>query len=163
MQYNFDQFTYDSILSIFVSIIETDATRRRVAFAFSHRDALDDLIAYLNDMMDKEVLPHGASEKDVYVAIEENLYASVEIIKVIKPMQDAILMPLNHTARNTIIAALVDYRARGLGDPNYRSELIHDIATGNMVGLEECVSDCADSILELIQRLWPDTPSHISY
>jgi hypothetical protein len=64
MDYNHDQFAYYSV-TIFVSIIGTAASNRYIAAAINRRDALDDLITYLNTMMAEEVVPQGAGEEEV--------------------------------------------------------------------------------------------------
>lgn len=80
MEHHHHQFTYHACQSVFVSIIGSKPHRRVVA-SFSRREALDDLIAYLNMMMDEEVLPPDASEGQVEAAFGQNLYQPVEIIE----------------------------------------------------------------------------------
>jgi len=53
---------------------------RRVTISYSRRDALDDLIAYLNLMMAETVLPDDASEDQVRDAYDEHLAQPVEIV-----------------------------------------------------------------------------------
>lgn len=60
MEHYQDQFAYESPASIFVSIIGKAEPSRRMAVSFSRHEALDDLIAYLNMMMDEAVVPEGA-------------------------------------------------------------------------------------------------------
>lgn len=81
MELNQHQFTDYALPSIFVSIIGTAAPHRRVAASFSHQQALDELIEYLNMMMDEVVLPEDANEEQVRQAYADNLYQPVEIIK----------------------------------------------------------------------------------
>ncbi|MFZ1743637.1 MAG: hypothetical protein WAT93_12335 [Pontixanthobacter sp.] len=81
MELNHNQFIDVASLSIFVSIIGTAAPHRRVAASFSHQQALDELIEYLNMMMAETVLPDDASEQDVRQAYADNLYQPVEIIE----------------------------------------------------------------------------------
>lgn len=79
MEHRPHTFTPCTCQPIFVSIIGKPS--RRAAASFSRKDALDDLIAYLNMMMAEEVLSEDATEEQVRAAIEENLYESVEIIE----------------------------------------------------------------------------------
>ena len=51
MEYPLDQFTYHACQIAFVSIIGDQLPARRVTISYSRRDALDDLIAYLNMVM----------------------------------------------------------------------------------------------------------------
>ncbi|MXP15812.1 hypothetical protein GRI44_13745 [Altererythrobacter confluentis] len=81
MELNHNQFIDFASLSIFVSIIGTAAPHRRAAASFSHQQALDELIEYLNMMMDEVVLPEDANEEQVRQAYADNLYQPVEIIK----------------------------------------------------------------------------------
>lgn len=80
MKYPADQFTFHACQTIYISIIGDLPPCRRVVASFSRRDALDDLIAYLNMMMAETVLPDGASEHQVRDAYEEHLAQPVEII-----------------------------------------------------------------------------------
>lgn len=66
---------------IFVAIIGTPTGQRHIIAAFTRRQALDGMIAYLNYMMAEEVLLMGASEIDTIRAIQDNLYAEVEIVE----------------------------------------------------------------------------------
>lgn len=81
MEHHHHQFTHRACQSVFVSIIGSSPPHRRVTAWFSHKEALDDLIAYLNMMMDQEVLPPDANEQQVQAAFEQNLYQPVEIIE----------------------------------------------------------------------------------
>ena len=78
MEYNRKPLPYCPV-TVFVTVIGTAQPSMRIAVAFSRRDALDDLIAYLNMMMDEEVLPQGADEKQVRTAVAENLFQPVVI------------------------------------------------------------------------------------
>lgn len=81
MEYPPDQFTYHACQTIYVSIIGDLPPSRRVVASFSRRDALDDLIAYLNMMMAETVLPNDATENEVKDAYEEHLSQPVEIVE----------------------------------------------------------------------------------
>jgi len=64
MEYPPDQFTYHACQIAFISIIGDQLPARRVAISYNHRDALDDLIAYLNMTMAETVLPGDAEDRD---------------------------------------------------------------------------------------------------
>ncbi len=81
MEYPPDQFTYHACQTIYVSIIGDLPPSRRVVASFSRRDALDDLIAYLNMMMAETVLPDDATEDQVRDAYDEHLAQPVEIVR----------------------------------------------------------------------------------
>ena len=80
MEHRPDQFTYHAAQTVFVSIVGTSLPARRVEISYSRREALDDLIAYLNMVMAETVLPHDASEDQVKDAYEEHLSQPVEIV-----------------------------------------------------------------------------------
>lgn len=80
MEHRPDQFTYHACQTVFVSIVGTSLPARRVEISYSRREALDDLIAYLNMVMAETVLPHDASEDQVKDAYEEHLSQPVEIV-----------------------------------------------------------------------------------
>lgn len=80
MEYPPDQFTYHAAQTVFVSIVGTSLPARRVTISYSRREALDDLIAYLNMVMAEAVLPHDATEAEVKDAYEEHLAQPVEIV-----------------------------------------------------------------------------------
>lgn len=67
--------------TMFVSIIGNDVAFCQIAVASSRRQALNDMIDYLNLMMDDQVIEHGASESEVYRAIRDNLYAEAQVIE----------------------------------------------------------------------------------
>jgi hypothetical protein len=81
MEYPPDQFTFYACQTIYVSIIGDLLPSRRVVASFSRRDALDDLIGYLNMMMAETVLPNDATEDQVRDAYEEHLAQPVEIVR----------------------------------------------------------------------------------
>jgi len=81
MEHNQSRFTQDTSLSIFVSIIGTNTPGRHIAIAFSRRQALTDMIGYLNMVMGEDVLPYDACERDVFAAVEANLFEPAEIIE----------------------------------------------------------------------------------
>jgi hypothetical protein len=81
MEYPPDQFTYHACQIAFISIIGDQLPARRVAISYNHRDALDDLIAYLNMMMAETVLPDDATEDQVRDAYDEHLAQPVEIVR----------------------------------------------------------------------------------
>lgn len=64
MEYPPDQFTFYACQTIYVSIIGDLPPSRRVVASFSCRDALDELIAYLNMMVAETVLPGDAEGRD---------------------------------------------------------------------------------------------------
>jgi len=80
MEYPPDQFTFYACQTIYISIIGDLPPSRRVVASFSRRDALDDLISYLNMMMAETVLPNDATEDQVRDAYEEHLAQPVEIV-----------------------------------------------------------------------------------
>lgn len=80
MEHRPDQFTYHAAQTVFVAIVGTSLPARRVTISYSRREALDDLIAYLNMVMSEAVLPHDASEDQVKDAFEEHLAQPVEIV-----------------------------------------------------------------------------------
>ena len=80
MEYPPDQFTYHAAQTVFVSIVGTSLPARRVTISYSRREALDDLIAYLNLMMAETVLPSDACEDQIKDAYEEHLAQPVEIV-----------------------------------------------------------------------------------
>ena len=80
MEYPPDQFTFYACQTIYISIIGDLPPSRRVVASFSRRDALDDLIAYLNMMMAETVLTDDATEDQVRDAYDERLAQPVEIV-----------------------------------------------------------------------------------
>jgi hypothetical protein len=80
MEYPPDQFTYHACQSVFVAIVGTSLPARRVTISYSRRDAIDDLIGYLNMVIGDTVLPVDASEDQVKDAYEEHLAQPVEIV-----------------------------------------------------------------------------------
>ena len=80
MEYPPDQFTYHACQTAFVSIVGTSLPARRVTISYSRRDALDDLIAYLNMVIGETVLPSDATEDQVRDAYDEHLAQPVEIV-----------------------------------------------------------------------------------
>lgn len=80
MEYPADQFTFYACQTIYISIIGDLPPCRRVVASFSRRDALDDLIAYLNMMMAETVLPNDATEDQVKDAYDEHLAQPIEIV-----------------------------------------------------------------------------------
>lgn len=80
MEYPPDQFTYHACQIAFISIIGDQLPARRVAISYSHRDALDDLISYLNLMMAGTVVPDDATEAEIIDAYDEHLAQPVEIV-----------------------------------------------------------------------------------
>ncbi|MCR2834124.1 hypothetical protein [Parerythrobacter lacustris] len=81
MEYPPDQFIYHACQTIYVSIIGDLPPSRRVVASFSRRDALDDLIAYLNMMMTETVLLNDATEDQIKDAYDEHLAQPVEIVE----------------------------------------------------------------------------------
>jgi hypothetical protein len=81
MEYPPDQFTFYACQTIYVSIIGDLPPSRRVVASFSRRDALDDLIGYLNMMMAETVLTDDATEDQVRDAYDEHLAQPVEIVR----------------------------------------------------------------------------------
>jgi hypothetical protein len=81
MEYPPDQFTYHACQIAFVSIIGDQLPARRVTISYSRRDALDDLISYLNMMMAGTVLPNDATEDQIRDAFDEHLAQPVEIVR----------------------------------------------------------------------------------
>ena len=81
MEYRPDQFTFHACQIAFVSIVGTCLPARRVAISYSRRDALDDLIAYLNMVMAEMVLPADATEDEVRDAFEQHLAQPIEIVE----------------------------------------------------------------------------------
>jgi len=81
MEYPPDQFTFYACQTIYISIIGDLPPSRRVVASFSRRDALDDLIGYLNMMMAETVLPNDATEDQVRNAYDEHLAQPVEIVR----------------------------------------------------------------------------------
>jgi hypothetical protein len=81
MEYPPDQFTFYACQTIYISIIGDLPPARRVVASFSHRDALDDLIDYLNLMMAEAVLTDDATEDEVKDAYDEHLAQPVEIVR----------------------------------------------------------------------------------
>lgn len=81
MEYLPDQSTFYACQTIYVSIIGDLPPSRRVVASFSHRDALDDLIGYLNMMMAETVLPDDATEAEIIDAYDEHLAQPVEIVR----------------------------------------------------------------------------------
>lgn len=81
MEHRPDQFTFYACQIAFVSIVGDCLPARRIAISYSRRDALDDLIAYLNMMMAETVLADGASEDEVRNAFEEHLAQPIEIVE----------------------------------------------------------------------------------
>jgi hypothetical protein len=80
MEYPLDQFTFYACQTIYISIIGDLPPSRRVVASFSRRDALDDLISYLNMMMAETVLPNDATEAEIIDAYGEHLAQPVEIV-----------------------------------------------------------------------------------
>ena len=81
MEYPPDQFTFYACQTAFVSIIGDQLPARRVTISYSRRDALDDLISYLNLLMAETVLPDDATEAEVRDAFDEHLAQPVEIVR----------------------------------------------------------------------------------
>jgi hypothetical protein len=81
MEYLPDQFTFYACQTIYISIIGDLPPSRRVVASFSRRDALDDLIGYLNMMMAETVLSNDATEDQVRDAYDEHLAQPVEIVR----------------------------------------------------------------------------------
>lgn len=81
MEYPPDQFTFYACETIYISIIGDLPPSRRVVASFSRRDALDDLIGYLNMMMAETVLPDDATEDQVKDAYDEHLAQPVDIVR----------------------------------------------------------------------------------
>ena len=80
MEHRPDQFTHYACQTAFVSIVGTSLPARRVTISYSRREALDDLIGYLNMVMAETVLSSDASEVEVIDAYEEHLGQPVEIV-----------------------------------------------------------------------------------
>lgn len=77
---DYEQFEHYRV-TVFAGIIGTASPYRYITLGINRRDALAGLIAYLNMMMDEEVVPQGASEEEVIKAIADNLYQPAEIVE----------------------------------------------------------------------------------
>ena len=64
------------------------------------------------------------------------------------------LISVDDAARATILAALAYYREQGMGDPEMRSENLHDIATGGTIGtgLVPLGGDAIEALEEQVRR-----------
>jgi hypothetical protein len=81
MKYPLVQFTFYACQTAFVSIIGDQLPARRVTISYSRREALDDLISYLNMMVAQTVLRDDATEAEIIDAYADYLAQPIEIVE----------------------------------------------------------------------------------
>ncbi|MBU7579471.1 MAG: hypothetical protein KAF27_03225 [Porphyrobacter sp.] len=80
MEHRPAQFTHYACQTAFVAIVGTSLPARRVTISYSRREALDDLISYLNMWMAETILPDDATELEIKDAYADHLGQPVEIV-----------------------------------------------------------------------------------